>query len=427
MKNKDNIINKEYEISLMKLSDIKKLIMDNYNLSLIDIFRFYSCIKIPFDNDNKILVDGIYDDGDKLGIKKVKYKYHYFSPDNLYELFRYEEAIKAGYLNINIEEYDYTIRKDNREKSSNNYIKDLAKGYFEETNEDNNYSIKNLTKNYFRDDDIYKIASLDTFVKDRQVNLLENSLKVVEDNKFFLEAIETSPIILNKKKDGKYDLIDGFFRVLISQPKIDPVVIVKIYDDLNDNDWFNLMATFNAWKSTNIEMKMTLDRGFLFGLYTRFNIDPKNYVSFDYNNDIFNIMLNYFSASSENSIFEYKKYIKVDVMRSCNYFVEDMKAFEKLCKLVPNDNVLEHNSYTYFYRKLLSYIISTVGDIRRNNSECEQNKLDVNIIDNLLKDKDYKKEFNRLCKMQIPGRIDNAFPKIIGTKTKEYLNSVLLN
>ena len=59
--------------------------------------------------------------------------------------------------------------------------------------------------------------------------------------------------------------------------------------------------------------------------------------------------------------------------------------------------------------------------------ECEQNELDVNIIDNLLKDKDYKKEFNRLCKMQIPGRIDNAFPKIIGTKTKEYLNSVLLN
>lgn len=174
-------------------------------------------------------------------------------------------------------------------------------------------------------------------------------------------------------------------------------------------------------------MKMTLDRGFLFGLYTRFNIDPKNYVSFDYSNDIFNIMLNYFSASYKNSIFEYKKYIEVDVMRSCNYFVKDMKAFEKLCKLVPNDNVLERNSYTYFYRKLLNYIISTVGDIRRNNSECEQNKLDVNIIDNLLKDKDYKKEFNRLCKMQIPGRIDNAFPKIIGTKTKEYLNSVLLN
>ena len=404
MKNKDNIINKEYEICLMKLSDVKKLIMDNYNLSPVDVFRFYSCIKIPFNSKTKIFTDGVSEIGEELGVKKVKYKYHYLSPDNLYELFRYKEAIKGGYIDVNIEEYDYTVTV-NKKTSSNDYL-------------------RNLTDD---DEDVYKKSSLDDYFKDRATNLLENSIKVISDNKFFLEAIESSPIVLNKKKDGKYDLIDGFFRTLIVQSDIDPVVIVKIYDNLNDNDWFNLMATFNSWKSNSKDIKMTLDRGFIFGLYTRFGIDPKDYVGFDYSNDIFSVILSYFSASSSSTAFAYAKYLDIDIMRGCKYFVQDIKVFEKLWKLAPNNNIFEGNSYNYFYKKLLKFIISTVGEIRRGNADIEQNEFNINVIDELLKDKEYKKEFLRLCKMQVPGRIDNAFSKIIGAKTKEYLETILLN
>lgn len=426
MKNKDNIINKEYEICLMKLSDVKKLIMDNYNLSPVDVFRFYSCIKIPFDSKTKIFTDGVSEIGEELGVKKVKYKYHYLSPDNLYELFRYREAINGGYIDVNIEEYDYTVTV-NKKTSSNDYLGNLTKGYLDDKDDDKDDIFNKISSNYFDDKDVYKKSSLDDYFKDRATNLLENSMKVISDNKFFLEAIESSPIVLNKKKDGKYDLIDGFFRTLIAQSDINPIVIVKIYDNLNDNDWFNLMVTFNSWKSNSNDIKMTLDRGFIFGLYTRFGIDPKDYVGFDYSNDIFSVMLSYFSASSSSTAFAYAKYLDIDIMRGCKYFVQDIKAFEKLWKLAPNNNIFERNSYNYFYKKLLKFIVSTVGEIRRGNADIEQNEFNINVIDELLKDKEYKKEFLRLCKMQVPGRIDNAFSKIIGTKTKEYLETILLN
>lgn len=422
MKNKDYIIGKEYEISLMKLSDVKKLIMDNYKLSPIDLFRFYSCIKLPFGDETKIFTNGVSEIGEDLGVKKSKYKYHYLCPNNLYELFRYKEAINNGYIDVNIEEYDYTIT-ENKKKLSSDYLGDLTKDYLDDKED----TFKSISSKYFNDEDIYKKATIDTYIKDRATNLLENSIKVISDNKFFLEAIESSPIVLNRKKDGKYDLIDGFFRTIISSPDIDPVVIVKTYDDLDDKDWFNLMVTFNSWKSNSNEVKLTIDRGFIFGLYTRFGIDPKDYVSCDYNTDIFSIILAYFSDSSSNRNFEYDRHLDVNIMRNCKYFVQDIKSFEKLWKVNPNKNIFERNSYTYFYKILLKFIVSTVGKIRRNNDDIEQNEFNINIVSELLNDKEYNKEFLKLCKMQVPGRIDNTFNKIIGVKTKEYLENMLLN
>lgn len=408
MKNSDYIINKDYELLVMDSDFIREKIMTDCNLSDADIEKYF------ISADKKFISPKILSHNEEHALFRVDY-----------------------YINNYQDILDILLKKDLIVDGNKIKIDKLLEAIpNKEEITDNN--------RYFRDKYIYTYTpvTLKEYVDNISKIKLENfnSEKIKESN-YLNRAIESSFIVLNKTIDGKYQLIDGFYRLLFKQ--LSKKVIVKVYSDLNNYEWMQLMITYNAWKIDNNNKLKFFDRGFILGLKSRFDINLDTYISYrpDKNiikelhyyvnnlesrnlSDLFNGKNKKKNADTykeaQTLLSNLKSNIDYNSMLSLKYFIDDFKILGEIFNYIPNDlpDVIENNFRKEFkigYNCFINNVITTICCIRVIYKDKKQSKLDLTIIDELLKNREIKTSLKKSFEMSVEGNIKNRADTLFPT------------
>lgn len=407
MKNFDYIINKEYELLLLDSNFIRDKVMADFNLSNNDIQKYFL-----LNNKNNISPTVLFD-----GKKHSLYEYRH-------SIFENQDIL------------DILLKKNLiLDDKGHKYIKKLV---------DVKLNDEPLTENntFFRDKYIYTYekTTIEEYVKDI-LDIKEKNFNAqkIKENEHLNRAMESSVIVLNKTLDGKYELIDGFYRLLFKQ--LNRKVIVKVYSDLTDEEWTQLMITCNAWKIDNHNSLEFFDRGFLLGLKLRFDLDLDTYISYRTDKSIIKELYCYVNNLDSKDIYQLfafnKEYsmlyeeiekmkpnikgcIRYSNMLSMKYFIDDFKILGNIFNYIPESlpEVIGgkfRKQFVYGYDYFIDNLITAICVVRATYKDKKQNKLEVKIIDELLSNKKIKESLNKALKMTIRGniknRIDSIFPE----------------
>lgn len=138
-------------------------------------------------------------------------------------------------------------------------------------------------------------------------------------------GFENYNFVVEELNDGKYILLDGFNRLFgSSYEPLDKEVMVKVYKNVSEREYSSLVLNLNDWKiNSSSQYKKdyfkVFDRGMLFSMDSKFNIDLKQF-------------LDYFTAYSsfiENNIFDITKR---------EFFIENLKKAEQAIKYLRDSN-----------------------------------------------------------------------------------------
>lgn len=431
MKNRDYNIGIDYEIKIMSSLELKEKLMKDNNLTEEDIFFHYS-----LNNMSEINIEYT----DVLGRKDYESKYSYMDRNSILSNYlQYKKGISL----------DKTVRMF------------IGKMDIQEICEKRNITEKPFTDSngityndffekhqiYHIDDSLYKeVPYQDAIVDIVHYNIeIFNKQRAIPDEPFN-QGIENSCIVINEKSDGKYELLDGFYRILYKN--IDRNVIVKVYKNITDEQWFKLMLNLNYWK-TKDSKDLFYDRGFLLGLRCRYGIKMEDYIftkSSDWskNNSLVDILSQNIEPISINHHFQVREIAKnkglseilynrlvcgsnADSIRKQllinKYFVNDLKTIQNYLGYLP-ENILKLKKIqdvdifsSYTYQKFLSNIIKLIFAYRINNLGKDMNELPADLIDIIFKDKEIKDSFVKAVGMSINGYIDNRlellYPNLI--------------
>lgn len=421
MKNRDYNLGVDYELSIMSTTELKNKLMKDNNLTEEDIFLHYS-----LNNISDVKVNCINIRGDE----ESHNKYSYMCKDSIlqnYLLLKQgllpNKEIKRFIGNLSIQELAKKL-----EIEEEPFLDENGKTYLDFIN-------KYHEKFMFVEDSVYESCTYHEAILDT----INYNLKLFNDyrsvpTKSFNEGIENTYVVINRRADGKYELIDGFYRVLYKN--IERNIVVKIYNDLTDEQWFKLMINCNFWK-TNVSNALFYDRGFLLGLRNRFNVKMEDYSllkdkTWNRHDGLVDLLTNNIKPLRISSYKELKNImnkIGIDCTQSLLYkqdidsfrnevlvnkhFISDLKMFknylgylpDKLLKLKKLSNVDVFTSYAY--QKFLNNLLRLILVYRVCNADKEMNELPENLIDIIFEDKEIKDSFIKATTMTVSGFIDN--------------------
>lgn len=438
MRNRDYNIGVDYEIKIMSSLELKDKLMKDNNLTDENIFLHYS-----LNNLSELRVNYT----DLHNRVESRDKYFFLNRDSLlldYQLYKqgikFNKPVKmfTGYMDINqLCESKNITEKPFKDANNETYYDFLDKHNLLYENRCTYTEVPYTealidTINY----------NLDKFNKDR----------VIADEKF-KQCVENSYVVINERADGTFELVDGFYRILYKN--VDCNVIVKVYKDITDEQWFKLMINCNYWK-TNVDKSLFYDRGFLLGLRCRYGIKMEDYIFikdkvFNSYNGLMHILSKNIDTIKINHHLDLTKvmdnkglskfdrvYITNDINIFRNkvllnkHFINDLKTIKSYLGYLPA-NILKLKKIkdsdvfsNHAYHQFLSNILKLVFTYRAKYSGVEMNELPKDLIDIIFEDKEIKDSFVKAVGLSVPGSIDNRlellYPNLI-----IIFNKVLLN
>lgn len=238
----------------------------------------------------------------------------------LYNTFEIEKSVDIRKSKYSRNEYKISMLQPFKTKSSK-YSDDLELTIYLK------YLINGDTSNF---KNLYKSLSktYNKNAKESYENYGNRNLK-----KIFSEVRSTKSklgfenynFVVEELNDGKYILLDGFNRLFgSSYEPLDKEVMVKVYKNVSEREYSSLVLNLNDWKiNSSSQYKKdyfkVFDRGMLFSMDSKFNIDLKQF-------------LDYFTAYSsfiENNIFDITKR---------EFFIENLKKAEQAIKYLRDSN-----------------------------------------------------------------------------------------
>lgn len=200
----------------------------------------------------------------------------------------------------------------------------------------------------------------------------------------FFQNLEVQPITINiNTKTGKYELIDGYRRLLyITDPELLKYSApIRFFTDLNDSQFLALLYASNMWKSK----QEFHDRGFLFALKTRFDfVIPSSAYGNFYRNELHTLQLYDFGD-------ELARVDKTKIMNTLNrhkYSVSDVKL---LYNFLPQEAEKPHGYDQNISEEIMLTIIELVGELRRAKDNDLQKELSEELITSIFEDDFIKK------------------------------------
>lgn len=267
--------------------------------------------------------------------------------------------------------------------------------------------------------DIFTHLSEDTAkeVFDNAINSIiyqNNSIGEIE----YLQNLEAQPITINvNTKTGKYELIDGYKRLLyITDEKLlGYSAPVKFFTDLNDTQFLALLYAANIWKTQD----KFHDRGFLFALKMRYGFEiPQSAYNIPLTSELATLQLYDFggnlvrvSKTTLMNTLHCHKHLVNDVILMYNFLpkVAEKQSYDK--------NISDEIKFT---------IIEHVGDLRRMKDSDSQAELSEELITSIFED-DF---VNKTCsKKHLSTRtyVINYFKdKRVYNRIKDILNESLI-
>ena len=200
----------------------------------------------------------------------------------------------------------------------------------------------------------------------------------------YLQNLEAQPITINvDSKSGKYQLIDGYKRLLYITDKklLSYSAPVRIFTDLDDTQFLALLYAANVWKT---EDKFH-DRGFLFALKTRFGfvIPESAYSDTFHENELSTLQLYDFGES-------FHKVYKDELMNTLLYHKHLINDISLMYNFVPS--LFENYKYDKNMLDEIKFtIIERVGEMRRNDDDGSQKELTKEVITSIFDDDLIKK------------------------------------
>lgn len=397
----NNIINKQYKLKVLNSLLLREKIMKDNNLSELDILDYFYLQK-----DKDIIPTIKVEDAVNIDSKsKIIPKYEISAPfiknmnPNMLKVLNDKHMINTDIV-VTKKIKACVIEKDKKDIFADSYKTEEVSSSLQE------YC------------DEFNLIRLDKYKKNNEIS-----------SDYYENAIENSFVVINETKDGKYQLVDGFYRLLYK--KINRDVIVKIYNNLSDEEWLKLMISCNAWKLNDKSVCKFFDRGFILGLCNRFNIDKNNYISYRYDYDIIKELKNFVSISNffpifpnikdiqEKEVYEtiYDKCKEIgekDILLS-KFFINDFKALGDIFNYIPNEEaVCEKGSVIVFshnYNKFLNKFLACFVYIR--NTFTLQKEFSLDIYKKILQEKEISKILKKTYELSIPGYVDNHLNKNI--------------
>ena len=219
---------------------------------------------------------------------------------------------------------------------------------------------------------------------DNAVNSVINQNNSVGELEY-LQNLESQPITININENNKYELIDGYKRLLYitDENLLKYNAPIKIFTDLNDVQFLSLLYASNVWKT---EDKFH-DRGFLFALKTRFGFEiPMSAYEKTFENELRILKLYDFGGNLVNvckerimNTLDTHEHLAKDMFMMYNFLVDESKKHKY------DENICDEIKFT---------IIELVGELRRTKYKYNhQNELSKELIVSI-----YNDEFiNKLC------------------------------
>ena len=357
----NKMINKEFELILMSRNELRKKVIEDNNITEDEILLFYS-----FLNQQRSL------------LKTVQ------------ENILIEKKYVKNSNNCSVKIRDLTPEELEKEKEKTIY-------------ERSNALYKKCTK--FEENELKIKQMKEDFQKERR-----------KQDIYCLSGIEVNPIIININ-NGKYQLVDGFLRLLFVELDEDVQVMVKFYKDLTDAEFLNELCICNMWKKKE---KDFFDRGFLLALSKRFKIDVLDYYNYiSYANGYWGLIdtiVAYCNIISSYSTGEmYVKYYPYSAVYNNKHFIDDIMVFKEILNTEPKQlkGLFFKESYNknydlcYSNQYFLECIIHIVSTIRYKNKDKKQNNLSLELYLSLFDNNDWVKVLKKTQKMTVSGYIKN--------------------
>ncbi len=240
-------------------------------------------------------------------------------------------------------------------------------------------------------------------------------------------AISVKDKDINKKQD--VELLDGFRRMFYTPEVPDVDILVKVYDEVNDTEWINLMIVFNSWKfADRSHAKIYLDRGFRLGLYYRYSLDFTEFYS-EYDNFGWGY-IDIYTNKLPHSTFWNNLYAHKDI--ELIYQLIEHRPIFKLVKKrseevydVEQENPAQHPT---FLDKMYKVIIAEIGNIRRKEFSAElkghtveRKSFSLEYVKAYFQREDLQKHFIKLSTMSVPGFMDNYIRDNLVEDMQNYL------
>ena len=290
MKGICNLTNQSYEIVSMNLKQLAEYFIENYNLTVEDIAHFYR------ERSSQIRYDGFR--GKKTCPEVLDF----------YRLIAKADKATADYTTIvdcrhELNHIDIVARfaKSLYDRSLEDQIADIKKAHEsgetlyrflgveelpleeQEAAQEKTYHMSLWDHKYVQ---YYKSMSLEEaidYFKEAHRKILLSLDDTVEHEFNLKYECDFSPIVINQAND-KYQLIDGFKRLFTNKlERLDFEAPVKVYANLNDKDYLRILNACNGWKQGGTKF---FDRGYIFSLQNRFNIDVTAFGKNQYNFDL---------------------------------------------------------------------------------------------------------------------------------------------
>lgn len=242
-------------------------------------------------------------------------------------------------------------------------------------------------------------------------------------------GLEQMPFLLSyDSKGNRYRLLDGFNRLFGSNRVFEQTVLVKVYQDITQKNWSNIMAHANAWKITNLNIKAMMDRGFKLSLFEHYGIDlttsPNGKMPFFYstafssyfNRDVFATMINHTRFVEDTHLII--------------QFLSEQLSYHNKTKQV-DEWILGENhymkNYAHSFELLKKEMVVLLGELRREEIQKSyvQNEIKLNDLKSFYEKKELQKHFVKVTNMKVPGHTENYIKKHLSELMKEHLSEKL--
>lgn len=243
----------------------------------------------------------------------------------------------------------------------------------------------------------------------------DNSVGEIE----YLQNLEAQPITINlNTKTGKYELIDGYKRLLYITNKelLEYNAPVRIFTDLTDSQFLALLYSANIWKTK----ELFHDRGFLFALKTRFNfVIPSSAYRGGISNELDTLQLYDFGGNLTSVS-------KTKLMNSLlrhKFLVNDMLLMYNILPKVTSKQNYDKN----MSEEIMFSIIELVGELRRAVDNNVQNDISEDLITSIFEDELIKKYCSKKHLSTRTYVINYFRDKGLYDRIKEILKNNLIN
>jgi len=305
-----NLTNQAYDIVSMNLKQLAEYFIENYNLTVEDIAHFYR------ERSSKIRYDGY--NGKKTCPEVLDFDRPVTEADKA--IANYTEVVR-GSMQLNKIDVVARFAKSLYDRSLEDQIADIKKAHEsgdtlyrflgveelpleeQEAAQEKAYHMSLWSHPYTQ---YYKSMSLEEaidYFKEAHRKILLALDDTVEHEFNLKYECDFSPIVINQA-NNKYQLIDGFKRLFTNKlERLDFEAPVKVYTNLDDKNYLRILNACNGWKQGGTKF---FDRGYIFSLQNRFNIDVTAFGKNQYNFDLVFTLANFargFSFYKENMQF----------------------------------------------------------------------------------------------------------------------------